>query len=89
VSRQSNSATKIEITARKLSIGTVHLANGLEFGAVAVMACDDEIIHRKSASRMSPIMPIYDSERQPALRRLHARPRSSFGNRRQASIRVS
>jgi superfamily I DNA/RNA helicase len=27
-----------------LSIGTMHLAKGLEFRAVAVMACDDEII---------------------------------------------
>jgi hypothetical protein len=35
---------KIEITPGKLSIGTMHLAKGLEFRAVAVMACDDEII---------------------------------------------
>jgi superfamily I DNA/RNA helicase len=27
-----------------LSINTMHLAKGLEFRAVAVMACDDEII---------------------------------------------
>jgi superfamily I DNA/RNA helicase len=27
-----------------VSIGTVHLAKGLEFRAVAVMACDDEVI---------------------------------------------
>jgi len=27
-----------------VSIGTMHLATGLEFRAVAVMACDDEII---------------------------------------------
>jgi UvrD-like helicase C-terminal domain/AAA domain len=35
---------KIEITPGKLSIGTMHLAKGLEFRAVAVMACDDEVI---------------------------------------------
>ena len=35
---------KVEITPGSLSIGTVHLAKGLEFRAVAVMACDDEII---------------------------------------------
>jgi superfamily I DNA/RNA helicase len=35
---------KIEITPGKVSIGTMHLAKGLEFRAVAVMACDDEII---------------------------------------------
>lgn len=35
---------KIEIIPGKLSIGTMHLAKGLEFRSVAVMACDDEII---------------------------------------------
>jgi hypothetical protein len=33
-----------EVTPGKLSIGTMHLAKGLEFRAIAVMACDDEII---------------------------------------------
>lgn len=28
----------------RLSIGTMHLSKGLEFRAVAVMACDDEIV---------------------------------------------
>jgi superfamily I DNA/RNA helicase len=27
-----------------VSISTMHLAKGLEFGAVVVMACDDEVI---------------------------------------------
>ena len=35
---------RIEVTPGKLSIGTMHLAKGLEFRAVAVMACDDEVI---------------------------------------------
>jgi superfamily I DNA/RNA helicase len=35
---------RIEIMLGKLSIGTMHLAKGLEFRAVAVMGCDDEII---------------------------------------------
>ena len=35
---------KVEVKPGKLSIGTMHLAKGLEFRAVAVMACDDEII---------------------------------------------
>jgi hypothetical protein len=35
---------KVETTAGHLSIGTMHLAKGLEFRAVAVMACDDEVI---------------------------------------------
>jgi hypothetical protein len=35
---------KIEVTPGRVSIGTMHLAKGLEFRAVAVMACDDEVI---------------------------------------------
>jgi hypothetical protein len=35
---------KVEMTPGRISIGTMHLAKGLEFRAVAVMACDDEII---------------------------------------------
>ena len=34
----------LETTSGHVSIGTMHLAKGLEFRAVAVMACDDEII---------------------------------------------
>lgn len=33
-----------DILDGKLSIGTMHLAKGLEFKAVAVMACDEEVI---------------------------------------------
>jgi superfamily I DNA/RNA helicase len=35
---------KVEVTAGRVSIGTMHLAKGLEFRAVAVMACDDEVL---------------------------------------------
>jgi len=34
----------VEISAGSASISTMHLAKGLEFRAVAVMACDDEVI---------------------------------------------
>jgi superfamily I DNA/RNA helicase len=34
----------VETTSGRIAIGTMHLAKGLEFRAVAVMACDDEII---------------------------------------------
>ncbi|MDP2812059.1 MAG: 3'-5' exonuclease [Rhodocyclaceae bacterium] len=34
--------------AARLAIGTMHLAKGLEFHAVAVMACDDEVIPLQS-----------------------------------------
>ncbi len=35
---------KVETTRGQISISTMHLAKGLEFRAVVVMACDDEII---------------------------------------------
>ena len=35
---------KVETTSGYLSISTMHLAKGLEFSAVAVMACDDEVV---------------------------------------------
>jgi superfamily I DNA/RNA helicase len=34
----------VETASGRVSIGTMHLAKGLEFRAVAVMACDDEVI---------------------------------------------
>ena len=34
----------LTITRGEISIGTMHLAKGLEFRAVAIMACDDTII---------------------------------------------
>jgi mRNA-degrading endonuclease RelE of RelBE toxin-antitoxin system len=38
----------VETISGQISIGTMHLAKGLEFRAVAVMACDDEIIPLQS-----------------------------------------
>jgi superfamily I DNA/RNA helicase len=35
---------RMETTHGKLSITTMHLAKGLEFRAVVVMACDDEVV---------------------------------------------
>ncbi len=35
---------KVEAEAGKVAISTMHLAKGLEFRAVAVMACDDEVL---------------------------------------------
>ena len=35
---------KVETASGHVSISTMHLAKGLEFRAVVVMACDDEII---------------------------------------------
>jgi superfamily I DNA/RNA helicase len=38
----------LETAGGKVSIGTMHLAKGLEFRSVAVMACDDEIVPLQS-----------------------------------------
>jgi superfamily I DNA/RNA helicase len=35
---------KASVPAGHVSVGTMHLAKGLEFGTVVVMACDDEVI---------------------------------------------
>lgn len=33
-----------ETPGRRMPIGTMHLAKGLEFKAVAIMACDDDVL---------------------------------------------
>jgi hypothetical protein len=38
----------VVVTNGKVSVGTMHLAKGLEFRAVAAMACDDEIVPLQS-----------------------------------------
>src|SRR5947208_9102217 len=35
---------RMEDAGQRISVGTMHLAKGLEFKAVAVMACDDEVL---------------------------------------------
>ena len=51
----------------KISIGTMHLAKGLEFRAVAVMACDDEIIPSQerieSVGDDAELEEVYNTER--------------------------
>ncbi len=50
-----------------ISISTMHLAKGLEFRAVAVMACDDEVIPLQgriaAAGEDSDLQEVYDTER--------------------------
>ena len=51
----------------KVSIGTMHLAKGLEFRAVAVMACDDEVIplqeRLESVEGEAALEEVYNTER--------------------------
>jgi superfamily I DNA/RNA helicase len=58
---------RIEVTPGKVSIGTMHLAKGLEFRAVAVMACDDEVIplqeRIESVADEADLEDVYNTER--------------------------
>jgi superfamily I DNA/RNA helicase len=57
----------VETASGQLSICTMHLAKGLEFRAVAVMACDDEIIPLQTRIEQvgddADLREIYDTER--------------------------
>ena len=51
-----------------VSISTMHMAKGLEFRAVAIMACDDEVIPLQSRIESvgddADLKEVYDTERQ-------------------------
>jgi hypothetical protein len=57
----------VETTTGHVSICTMHLAKGLEFRAVAVMACDDEIIplqeRIETVGDDADLQEVYDTER--------------------------
>jgi len=57
----------VETTSEYASISTMHLAKGLEFRAVAVMACDDEIIplqeRIETVGDDGDLQEVYDTER--------------------------
>ena len=58
---------KVETTSGQLAVGTMHLAKGLEFRAVVVMACDDEIIplqeRIETVADESDLEDVYNTER--------------------------
>lgn len=58
----------VETASGHVSISTMHLAKGLEFRAVVVMACDDEVIplqaRIESVGDDSDLKEVYDTERQ-------------------------
>ena len=57
----------VETVSGHVSISTMHLGKGLEFRAVAVMACDDEVIplqeRIESVGDAADLQEIYDTER--------------------------
>jgi superfamily I DNA/RNA helicase len=58
---------KVETTPGSASLCTMHLAKGLEFRAVVVMACDDEVIplqeRIETATDSSDLEEVYNTER--------------------------
>src|SRR5205823_11385513 len=58
----------VETASGHISIGTMHLAKGLEFRAVAVMDCDDEIVplqaRIENVGDEGDLQEVYDTERQ-------------------------
>lgn len=58
---------KVETTSGHVSISTMHLAKGLEFRAVIVMACDDEVIplqeRIETVSDEADLEDVYNTER--------------------------
>lgn len=57
----------VETTVGQVSISTMHLAKGLEFRAVVVMACDDEVIplqeRIETVADDADLQEVYDTER--------------------------
>jgi mRNA-degrading endonuclease RelE of RelBE toxin-antitoxin system len=57
----------VETTSGHISISTMHLAKGLEFRSVAVMACDDEVIplqqRIETVADEADLAEVYDTER--------------------------
>lgn len=58
----------VNTTSGKVSICTMHLAKGLEFRAVLVMACDDEVIPQQerieTVGDNADLKEVYETERQ-------------------------
>ncbi|MFU8770405.1 MAG: 3'-5' exonuclease, partial [Desulfotignum sp.] len=58
---------RIQLKSGRLSISTMHLAKGLEFKAVVVMACDEEVIpslHRiEDVGDDADLDEVYNTER--------------------------
>src|SRR6185503_13087233 len=59
---------RVEVRPGAVNVATMHLAKGLEFRAVAVMACDDEVLPLQSriegVGDDGDLQEVYDTERQ-------------------------
>lgn len=58
----------VDTDANEVSIGSMHLAKGLEFRAVAVIACDEDVLplqaRMSAAADEADLREVYDTERQ-------------------------
>lgn len=58
---------RIDVDSRRVAIGTMHLAKGLEFRCVAVMGCDDEVMPLQEridgVADEADLKEVYDTER--------------------------
>jgi superfamily I DNA/RNA helicase len=58
---------RVETVGNKVCVATMHLAKGLEFRAVVVMACDDEIIplqaRVEAVTDDADLQDVYNTER--------------------------
>ena len=74
-----------------VAVGTMHLAKGLEFRALVVAACDDEVLPSQArierVGDQAELDEVYTTERH-LLYVACTRPRSSPGDRRGTSLRV-
>ena len=59
---------RVDIKAGSVNVATTHLAKGLDFRAVAVMACDDEVLplqdRIENVGDEGDLQEVYDTERQ-------------------------
>ena len=59
---------RVDVRPGQVSVATMHLAKGLEFRAVAVMACDDEVLPLQARIEAvgddGDLQEVYDTERQ-------------------------
>jgi superfamily I DNA/RNA helicase len=57
----------VKTSRDRVSVGTMHQSKGLEFRAVAVMACDDEVVplqaRIEAVTDESDLEEVYDTER--------------------------
>ena len=82
---------EVEAASGRVAISTMHLAKGLEFRAVVVMACDDEVIplqeRIETVTDDADLEEVYDTERHLSTSRARVRG-TTAGHGRDAGIGV-